>query len=257
MHVHTMNMNTLADHHAEMTQAANLLLEYYGMDEENDPTVELGVWQEVRTAGARYAEALSLVQEGEYVAALQTVGTIPQEHPKLREKQVSEKQRMEALITFLQGIAATGRGGSELTEQEQDQLEAIVDDAHDRPATWAQNLLCYHYGRCRAPLTGGEDEKPKSLQPDRKPRYLDPMRSMQVVPNPASTWTACNFDLGAAPDGAFLVVKDAMGRTVNTTKVGADKGQIVLDTRTFAKGLYTVELRNAGRTLQVEKLMVE
>ena len=47
------------------------------------------------------------MQEGEYVAALQTVGTIPQEHPKLREKQVSEKQRMEALITFLQGI---GRG---------------------------------------------------------------------------------------------------------------------------------------------------
>ncbi|MBL0129661.1 MAG: T9SS type A sorting domain-containing protein [Flavobacteriales bacterium] len=144
-----------------------------------------------------------------------------------------------------------------MSEAEQDQLELIIADAYDRPATWAQNLLCFHYDRCRAPLTGGDDEGPKSLQASNAPQTMTTTRIMQVVPNPATAWAACTYDLGAEPDGAFIIVKDAMGRTVQTTKVGAAKGQIVLDTRSFANGLYTVELLNAGRTLQVEKLMVE
>ncbi|MEZ4738373.1 MAG: hypothetical protein R2818_03220 [Flavobacteriales bacterium] len=53
---------------------------------------------------------------------------------------------MLAATDFLQGLHANGKSTAQLTEGDQNELETIIAGQYDRAATWAQNLLCFHYG---------------------------------------------------------------------------------------------------------------
>ncbi len=249
----------LAHHHGEMTQAANMLIAHYTSDSTGFPVDSLRmVWQEVRTPIARYAEAALLMEKGEYNAATALVQAIPQEHPRLRPGQLTERDRMLAFIAFWEGVALSGRNEAELDSAEVVQLEALINGAYDGPATRAQNVLCFHYGKCRTPMTGGDEEAPKALvQQATTTEAAKVEPRLKVHPNPASHWAALDYDLLGEPDRAMIVVRDVLGRPVEQLTVGNTKSQLVLDTRPLAKGLYTVELHNRGELLHTEKLIVE
>lgn len=249
----------LAHHHGEMTQAANMLIAHYTSDSTGFPVDSLRrVWQEVRTPIARYAEAALLMEKGEYNAATALVQAIPQEHPRLRPGQLTERDRMLAFIAFWEGVAQSGRSEAELDSAEVSQLEGLVNGAYDGPASRAQNILCFHYGKCRAPLTGGGEEAPKAMgQAAATTEAAMAQPRLSVYPNPATHWAALDYDLLGEPDRAMVVVRDAVGRPVDQLTVGSAQGQLVLDTRPLARGLYTVELINAGQVLHTEKLIVE
>jgi hypothetical protein len=250
--------STLAHHHAEMTQAAHLLMEHHTMDSTGFPVDSLrAVWQIIRTPAARYAEALAYLEQGHYAAATAVVEAIPQEHLKLKPRDITEKDRMLALIAFWENIGLDGRGTADLESAEVDQLEVLIGGAYDRPATWMQNVLCFHYGRCRTPMTGGDEEAPKSLMQQSNSFATPVMPTLRVHPNPAVSWAAIDYDLLAEARSAMIVVRDVLGRPVEQFTLGGRSSQVVLDTRPLAKGLYTVELLNGGRILQVEKLIVE
>ncbi len=250
--------NTLAHHHAEMTQAANLLLEHFSLDSTHFPVDSMRiVLQEIRTTAARYAEAMLLMEQGHFPAAIALVQAIPQEHPRLRPGQLTERDRMLAMIAFHETLEGTGRTLAELEVAEVDQLEAMIGGAYDRPATWMQNVLCFLYDRCRTPMTGGDGEAPKALMHQWSDSSMSPGSFLKVQPNPAINWAAMNYDLQAEAISALIIVRDALGRPVEQFTLGGRQSQVVLDTRPLAKGLYMVELQNGGRILQVEKLMVE
>jgi len=248
---------TMADRHAAMSQASNMLIEEYSRDTITDPLDSLRlVWQEVRTPGARYAEALALMQRGEYQAAYTIVEAIPQEHTKLKERELSERDRMLSLITFIQGLAASNRGEEELTAAEQAELQTL-SDANDRPAVLAQNLLCFHYGICTAPYTGDPDgEGPKARRPLAGYAGATPI-VMAVNPNPTSNWAAVNIRLPNAPQGATLRVLDLTGKEAQRHTVNGQLQQVVLDTRGLAPGAYLVVLHDAGKPVAQEKLIVQ
>lgn len=247
----------MGDRHAAMSQASNMLIEEYSRDTVHDPTDSLRmVWQEVRTPAARYAEAIALMQRGDFVAAKALVQAIPAEHTKLREKEISEQERMVLLIGFMQTLAATGRTDAELTVAEQDQLEAIIADASDRSANWAQNLLCFHYNKCRAPLTGGEAETPKSRNTNTT-AFAVAAPLITVFPNPTSTWATVNIALAGVAVQASLRIVDLAGKTVQQQTLNALLQQVVLDTRKLAPGAYLVELLNNNKVLATEKLIVQ
>ncbi len=246
----------LAGHHAAMSQAANLLLEHYTQDEEAYPLLALrSVWQEVRTPAARYAEALSYLDQEQYTAAQAVVEGIQQEHAKLRPKDITEKDRMLALIAFLQAVASNGRSEDEFTPAEQDQLETLIAGEQDRPATWAQNLLCFHYGKCASPWTG-DDGEPKSL-PRRKPEQAVSEAMLTLQPNPTSNWAVAKVHLGSDDAKATLRVMDVTGKQVATYRLTGKEQQVVLDTRTLNPGAYVVELSDTVRRLASENLIVQ
>jgi hypothetical protein len=251
--------STLAHHHAEMTQAAHLLMDHYITDSTAFPVDSLrAVWEMIRTPAARYAEAMLLMQQGHFTAATAVVQAIPQEHPRLRPGQLTERDRMLGLIAFWEQVAVSGRSDAELDSAEVVQLEALIGGAYDRPATWAQNVLCFHYGRCRTPMTGGDEQAPKSLAQPAVANVVSPVtHTLRVHPNPAVNWAAIDYDLLAEARDAMILVRDVLGRPVEQFTLGGRSSQLVLDTRPLAKGLYTVELLNGGRILQVEKLIVE
>ncbi|MBK8582731.1 MAG: hypothetical protein IPL86_13175 [Flavobacteriales bacterium] len=155
--------STMAHHHGEMTQQANLLKNYYQNDSIDHVDSLRWVWQQIRTPAARYAEALTYMHQGEFENARSVIEDLPEEH-ELRDKQEGERYRMLAVIDFFAPIYAAGRSSGQLTVSEQDQLVAIINDQRDRPATWAQNILCFHYNKCRAPLSGGDGGTPEIAQ---------------------------------------------------------------------------------------------
>jgi hypothetical protein len=80
---------------------------------------------------------------------------------------------------------------------------------------------------------------------------------MKLAPNPARNWTACTYRITGDVTQAILTLKDALGRSLQVHRLGAAEGQLILDTRSLGSGLYTVELQQGGRILQVEKLIVQ
>ena len=145
-------------------------------------------------------------------------------------------------------------GLDELTDAEQDQLETLVDGQQDRPATWAQNILCFHYGRCVAPWTGDGGE-PKSL-PRVKPADA-PQPSLSLQPNPTSNWSVAKVRLGSDDATATLCVLDVTGKQVASYRVTGKEPQLVLDTRLLGPGAYLVELNGPNGVLASERLIVQ
>lgn len=248
--------NTMADHHETMSQAANMLMEHISADSTGLQVNALRtVWQEIRTPAARYAEALALMELGEYNAATTLVSAIPQEHSKLKPRELTEKDRMLSLIGFMQALAASDRTDAQLTDGEQDQLVNLIAGQQDRPAMWMQNLLCFHYDRCAAPWTGTSGE-PKSL-PMIKAEDAEPPALLGLFPNPATTWAVAMLELPAGTMQATLRILDLSGKQVYTQVLPAELPQLVLDTRKLAPGAYLVEVSGSNGVLATEKLIVQ
>ena len=221
----------------------------------HDPTDSLRwTWQQVRTPAARYSEALTHLQKGNFVAAFTVVNNIPVEH-ELRDAEVIERQRMLDLIAFVQQVGGSGRNMAQLTVPEVDALEMLVDGAHDRPAVWAQNLLCFAYERCAAPLTGGEPG-PRAPQAAYDPEVEGSMNTLAVYPNPGNAWVAMDYAYGIVGE-AWLTITDVTGRKVQQVRLSAERGQFIWDVRQARPGAYSVELTVDGNTLAVERLIIQ
>ena len=251
-------------HHAEMTQAANLLVHHYHtlpLAEEDSTGVPmdsvLWVWQQVRTPAARYAEALTWMQLGNYAQASDVIASLPTEH-KLRSPDEQERQRMLDLISFVADIRGNGRSEMQLDSGEVAALQVLMGDAYDRPAALISNLLCFGYGHCRPPLTGGEDDGgPKALPyTPLPPKGALAQAELRIHPNPASTWVAIDYDLLVKPTDAAIIIRDMTGREVKRIMLRDQKHQVVWDTRQVAPGSYTVVLQNKQRQLRAEKLII-
>lgn len=252
--------STMAEHHANMTMAADLVIQEYQNDTVHEPVDSLRVvWTKVRTTAARYAEALLRMQRGQFTAAQTLVQSIPSEHD-LRDPEELERQRMLALITFVQAVYASGRTEYALTPAEVTQLEAIINAQYDRPAAWAQNLLCVVYDHCRAPLTGGEgggkraiiqaDEKPDAPRIVKQPR-------LWAQPNPANTFTTLHYLLPPANGPPFRIeVRDVTGKELTRFQVSGEQGQVLWDTRQVGPGTYTAMLVAGDAHMAVERVVV-
>lgn len=254
----------MAFHHGETTQAANMLIHHWlTLPLVDDDTTHipmdsvLWAWQQVRTPSARYAEAFTWMQMGDYAQATTVITDMPAEHD-LKAPAEQERQRMLALIDLLADVRGSGRTVMQLDSTEVASLQAMMGDAYDRPAIRISNLLCFGYGQCRPPLTGGtEDGDPKALP--YTPLPADGAIAQAVLslhPNPASTWVAIDYDLLTEPTDAVLVVRDLTGREVFRKALHQHRQQVVWDTRHAAPGSYTVVLLNNGRQLRAEKLVI-
>ncbi|MFZ1694070.1 MAG: T9SS type A sorting domain-containing protein [Flavobacteriales bacterium] len=247
----------MAHHHAEMSQAANLLIHRHHWDENGAQPAEVrAVWQLLRTPAARYAEALTWLQEGNYTQADAVIRDIPDEHD-LKAPEMLERQRMRDLIAILLAVHADARSEAQLTTGEVEALQVLIVDAHDRPATLASNLLCFHYQHCRAPLTSGEPGGPKSRVSSGSRQNAKGSGGMLLIhPNPASSWVAIDYDLLGEPVDAAIAILDLAGREVKRLKLIEPRLQVVLDTRELSPGSYTVVLNNSGHQLHAEKLII-
>ena len=78
-----------------------------------------------------------------------------------------------------------------------------------------------------------------------------------TYPNPAESWVTFSYRFIAQPLKAFITVRDAVGKEVATLQINNERGQLVMDTRELAKGMYSVTYSSDGISHQTDKLVVQ
>lgn len=243
--------------HAQITDAANELLDIYtnrdSLGVYNDSL--RWVWQQLPTVAARYAEAALLLQMADYTSAADLITNLPNDH-KLSAAELIERTLLLCWISDLLSLHQQGRDVRQLTASEAAAWEALILDQYNRPAAWISNLLCFHYGICRSPLTGGDGGSKRALITNEDQTTIaGDLFSLQ--PNPTHTFVSFSYALKATYNNGLLRVLDASGRQMASERVQGNMGQILLDTRTWSPGLYTVQCIIDGIAAHTAKLIVE
>lgn len=215
----------------------------------------LSRWQQVPSLGARYSEVLTRLERSEYDAARTLMNGLGYTY-KLDDAQIQERDHTLMYIDILADASAAGH---DLLQLEPAVLTAIREVAAfgcDRPALWAQNLLCFGYGECYSPCTG-KGAAQKALKRPRPVPVKEEPSPLTVYPNPATTYVTFAYTLPEEAKDAVLVLRSMEGREVKRMPLTAKVGQQLLDTRTLAPGTYSVELLNDGTRLATERLVIK
>ncbi|MCO6482768.1 MAG: hypothetical protein J5I62_08240, partial [Flavobacteriales bacterium] len=105
----TMLESTMAFQHSEMTQALNLTLASFQADTLGEQVDSIrATWQVLRTPSARFAEILTYLQQDNFDSAYAVMDRLPVEF-KLKEQEISEKDRAKQFIGIVQNYRNDGR----------------------------------------------------------------------------------------------------------------------------------------------------
>jgi hypothetical protein len=246
----------MGQHHADMSFAADELIGEWKNDTLGIRTDSiLARWQQVPSLGARYSEALTHLERGEYGPAKDLILGLDTLY-KLSDDQTKERDDAVAYITVLATAHGAGHNLMHLDGTELASLRTIAAAGCERPAAWAQNILCFGYGECYTPCTGeGATQKmlqlPKPAAPPAAPSLLT------IYPNPASSYVTLAYKLTDLPKVAVLVLRGVDGRELKRMPLSAQQGQQLLDTRSYPPGTYSVELLNDGGRIATERLVLK
>lgn len=246
----------MGQHHADMSFAADELIGEWKNDSLGIHLDSILVrWQQVPSLGARYSEVLTRLERGEYGLAKDLMFWLDANY-KLNEEQRKERDNAVSYVNLLASANGAGHDLMHLDNSELSSLRKIAVAGCNRPALWAQNILCFGYGECYAPCTGeGAAQKmlqlPKSAAPKAEPR------SLVVYPNPADSYITLAYKLTDQPKDALLLLRGVDGRELYRISLAAQQGQQLMDTRGYAPGTYSVELLNNGGRIATERFVLK
>lgn len=246
----------MGQHHADMSFAADELIGEWKNDTLGIRTDSiLARWQQVPSLGARYSEALTRLERGEYGPAKNLMLGLDTLY-KLSDDQTKERDDAVAYISLLTSFQGAGHDLMHLNSTELASLRNIAAAGCERPALWAQNILCFGYGECYA-LCTGEGATQKMLQLPKPAAPTATPSPLTIYPNPASSYVTLAYKLADAPKDAVLVLRGVDGRELKRMPLSAQQGQQLLDTRSYAPSTYSVELLNNGGRIATERLVLK
>jgi hypothetical protein len=80
---------------------------------------------------------------------------------------------------------------------------------------------------------------------------------MKAFPNPATDYFIVEFNITEAVKGASLEVTDMMNRKLESIAISTAKGQTMIKTSAYAKGIYHCYLINNGKIVSQTKITVD
>ena len=249
----------ITDEHTRLTQTAWYAINLLQTDTAPpDPDTLRWVWQQVRTNGARFAEAALLLGQGEFAEAEAVISAMPTEKEQ-KPREENERQRMLTYIGVLAGAATESRNAYQLNAGEVQALDEMVGTHYDHPANWASNLLCAVYKKCRPPYTG-DANTPKSNRSRQRntDAQLAQSSTYGVQPNPARGTVVFTYDDRSRNEGPGRIeVRDLSGRRIATLAMNGAQGQQTWDVQGVASGTYLVEYIAGARSLHTERLVIQ
>ena len=83
------------------------------------------------------------------------------------------------------------------------------------------------------------------------------MQDRKAFPNPATDYFIVEYNITDAVKGASLEIVDMMNRKLESIAISTAKGQTMIKTSAYAKGLYHCYLINNGKIISQTKITVE
>jgi hypothetical protein len=180
--------------------------------------------------------------------------SVDQNH-KLTVAQEAEQQRMVDLVAFFAAKQQAGKNNGQYSTADQARLQALVQGQWDRAAVRGQNLLCFLYGLCEPPVTGGEEGSKRAVFPRGVEAGNSPAGEVHVQPNPAAAYVVVRWHAPRSVERVEL--RDMDGRILLSRPVTSTIGETTLDTRTLANGVYSVVVYTPGLPDHVQRLIIQ
>ncbi len=186
----------------------------------------------------------SYMAEGDYDNAFALANMLPSLYEFNNEEMEGHADYL-LMLNLYQSLRQTGRNTRQLTEQEFAVVEEIAENSIGLPQRMAQNILeatsQRRFADCPiAPypdLEGGRSASNGVIDLEMYGKAMG--LSVEVKPNPATTWVAINFTLPGNAKNATLILTNSLGVKVASYSLNEHEGQKVLDLRDFASGVYT------------------
>ncbi|MEA5112198.1 hypothetical protein SDC9_22594 [bioreactor metagenome] len=245
----------MAKYSHDRSRAAGDMIRSILNDEELD-VAQLRLW--LTNLGGIEAERqiiASYAHAGDFTLALALAETLPQTY-QLAGDDLTGHNQFVSVLQMQQNLVNSGRNIDQLTQSEQDQLRIIAEADNAVSAPMAKAILESFYGaefsRCK-PIDGTSSYKSQPATPNQLAVAYG--LSITVKPNPAKEWAAFDYTLPEGVETASLEIVDANGKHVETIALKGNRGQQLIDTRTWIAGQYIYTLNVAGFT-QSGKLVV-
>ena len=185
------------------------------------------------------------LQEGKTSQALGLAAMLPQLYA-LTGDALAEHNRYMSLKQLQANLLDADRTIFELDAAEKATLLDLIGQSNGLAGTQARNIMAfigeYDYCDCPAPLD--KALKMKQLSNTNIQTLLSP--SVEVRPNPASSWISFTYTLEGEQAQAVLEIRDATGKTVHQVQLSQPKGEYVWDTRALQAGSYYYSLKTAN-----------
>jgi len=254
----TLLENTLAEKGAEKDYIANMLIANEQVSE-NSPKSFIRNWLTRRgNLPDFYARAESLMDENNYSSATDVLSQISTYY-KLDEVQQGEFNNFTTYLNFRSSICNSGKSIAQLSKDEIEELKAIAAANTGRSSAIAKNILCFFYGVCFDDdvKTGGYKSRVIG-KPTVSARQIinSEYNKVNVMPNPASVYTAFSWELPLLEGEATLTISDVSSKLIEQHTLKTRQGQWIWDTRAIKKGIYLYELKDATGSIAHGKLVI-
>ena len=260
----TVMQNRLSAYRGTYTRAAGDIVRSLVNDTAVDLT-ELRGW--LSNMGDIHADRdiiATYMDEGDFTSALALANMLPTFYG-LVGNDLAEHDDYVELLELYRDLYADGRNTMQLDSTERVQVEHIAHYGTGYPRSMAQALL---HGTDWESYSDNPFDCPTLTLPEgdrggKAGGYTFTQEdlskamgmSINVKPNPASTWTAVDFILPADATKATINVTNALGIAVFSSELNGNQGQKVLDLRHLSDGVYVYAVQ-CGEFLQTGKLVI-
>lgn len=260
----TVMQNRLSAYRGTYTRAAGDIVRSLVNDTAVDLT-ELRGW--LSNMGDIHADRdiiATYVDEGDFTSALSLANMLPTLYG-LVGNDLTEHDDYVELLELYRDLYADGRNTMQFDSTERAQVERIAHYGTGYPQSMAQAIL---HGTDWESYSDNPFDCPTLTLPEgdrggKAGGYTFTQEdlskamgmSINVKPNPASTWTAVDFILPADATKATINVTNALGIAVFSSELNGNQGQKVLDLRHLSDGVYVYTVQ-CGEYVQTGKLVI-
>lgn len=248
----------MAKHHASKVWAAQDIIRSILSEESPDLTALRNWLDNIGGLESDKQIVSTYIQEGDYTSAEDLLAMIPSLY-QLTGEELSAFNDYKSVQEILIDMEQENRTIYDLTSQEQDIVTNLANNGLGTAKTIAQGMLQYAYGEvyCNCPgLPENIQLKSTSTEID-KDNFAKAMGlEISVDPNPAGEWTAIDYSLPLSESIGIIEITDNMGRSIQQIKLDLQKGQHVLDTRSYTPGVYYYTIRS-GELQRSGKLIIQ
>jgi len=204
------------------------------------------------------------VDEGDFTSALALANMLPTLYG-LAGNDLTEHDDYVELLELYHDLYADGRNTMQLDSTERVQVGRIAEYGTGYPRSMAQAIL---HGTDWESYSDNPFDCPTLTLPEgdrggKAGGYTFTQEdlskamgmSINVNPNPATTWTVVDFILPANATKATINVTNALGIAVFSSELNGNQGQKVLDLRHLSDGVYVYTVQ-CGEYVQTGKLVI-
>lgn len=253
----TILQSQLSGYNSGMSYSAQVIIR--NMLNDSTPNMDsVRFWiSNIGSLASQYQIIDSYLQDGNTTDALNVLSSIPVNYD-LADADTVEFNRYSDLKNLQANLIIQGRNIFMLDSLEKDVLIEIADSSKGIAGIQARNILEFVYGYhyCNCPeipdsLTHKDYSAP--VRPTIDPESIE----LKVFPNPASSWTAFEYNLPYNTGDASIIIYNSKGQIEYSTKVIGTVGQVIWDIRDLNQGVFfyrlkTGELSKNGSILVVK-----